>query len=464
MKLKAKIFLLAIVPFLVAIAGIGFGVRQQATSLARAQHETIESAYLGSKEVELRHYVELATSAIGPLYAASRDGAAGDEARRAQALELLRKMDFGPDGYFFVYDLQGNSLMHPREPERVGRNFWSMRDAQGAATIQELIKAATTGNGYVRYQWQRPSTGRVEAKLGYVVALEHWGWMLGTGIYLDDVDRALASTDARASAEIDGTMKGLAAIALGGAAVIALCALVLNVSESRVADAKLKALAQRVVESQEDERARLSRELHDGISQMMVSVKLMLESVHERLAQGPARDAAAEGALAKSAARLGDVLREVRRISHALRPAMLDDLGLAAALDQLIRELRSETGFEVGYTQIAHSGAPPLPAAVNTALFRIAQEALTNLIRHAQATRGSLSLEVTSHAVSLSVADNGRGFDVERTQADPHGGVGLRNMRERIDALGGTLTIRSQLGHTVIAARVPLPAQRHTGN
>ncbi len=300
-------------------------------------------------------------------------------------------MDFGPDGYFFVYDLQGNSLMHPREPERVGRNFWSMRDAQGAATIQELIKAATTGNGYVRYQWQRPSTGRVEAKLGYVVALEHWGWMLGTGIYLDDVDRALASTDARASAEIDGTMKGLAAIALGGAAVIALCALVLNVSESRVADAKLKALAQRVVESQEDERARLSRELHDGISQMMVSVKLMLESVHERLAQGPARDAAAEGALAKSAARLGDVLREVRRISHALRPAMLDDLGLAAALDQLIRELRSETGFEVGYTQIAHSGAPPLPAAVNTALFRIAQEALTNLIRHAQATRGSRS-------------------------------------------------------------------------
>ncbi len=288
--------------------------------------------------------------------------------------------------------------------------------------------------------------------------------MLGTGTYLDDVDRALASTDARASAEIDGTMKGLAAIALGGAAVIALCALVLNVSESRVADAKLKALAQRVVESQEDERARLSRELHDGISQMMVSVKLMLESVHERLAQGPARDAAAEGALAKSAARLGDVLREVRRISHALRPAMLDDLGLAAALDQLIRELRSETGFEVGYTQIAHSGAPPLPAAVNTALFRIAQEALTNLIRHAQATRGSLSLEVSSHAVSLSVADNGRGFDVERTQADPHGGVGLRNMRERIDALGGTLTIRSQLGHTVIAARVPLPAQRHTGN
>ncbi|WP_414440562.1 cache domain-containing protein [Burkholderia sp. 22PA0106] len=460
MKLKAKILLLAIVPFLAAIAAIGFGVRQQATSLARAQHETIESAYLASKELELKHYVELATSAIAPLYAASRDGAAGEDTRRAQALEILRKMDFGPDGYFFVYDLQGNSLMHPREPERVGRNFWAMRDALGAPTIQQLVEAASHGGGYVRYQWQRPSTGRIEGKLGYVVALERWGWMLGTGIYLDDVDRALANIDARASAEIDSTMKGLAAIALAGAAVIALCALVLNVSESRHADARLKALAQRVVESQEDERARLSRELHDGISQMMVSVKLMLESVLERLERGPARDASAEGALAKSAARLGDVLREVRRISHALRPAMLDDLGLAAALDQLIRELQGqgESGVEIGYTQVAHSGAPPLPAAVNTALFRIAQEALTNLLRHAQATRGAVSLDIGAHSVALSVADNGRGFDVERTQADPHRGVGLRNMRERIAALGGILTIRSQPGHTVISARVPLRA------
>ncbi|UVS99657.1 cache domain-containing protein [Burkholderia glumae] len=458
MKLKAKIFLLAIVPFLAAIAGIGFGVRQQATALARAQHETIEAAYLSSKELELKHYVELATSAIAPLYEASRDGAPGNDARRAQALEILRKMDFGLDGYFFVYDMQGDSLMHPREPERVGRNFWAMRDPQGAPTMQHLLAAASHGQGYVRYLWQRPTTGKVEPKLGYVVGLDRWGWMLGTGIYLDDVDRALARIDARASAEIDSTMKGLAAIALAGAAAIALCALVLNVSESRHADARLKALAQRVVESQEDERARLSRELHDGISQMMVSVKLMLESALERFERSPARDAAAEGVLAKSVARLGDVLREVRRISHALRPAMLDDLGLAAALDQLVRELGSETGVELGYTQIVHSGSRPLPAAVNTALFRIAQEALTNLVRHAQATRGAVSLEIAAHSVALAVADNGCGFDVERIQADPHGGVGLRNMRERIDAIGGTLAIRSQPGHTVVSVRVPLPA------
>ncbi|AAU45444.1 cache domain-containing protein [Burkholderia mallei] len=456
MRLKFKIFLLAIVPFLVTIAAIGLGVRQQATVLARTQHATIEAAYLSSKEIELKHYVDLATSAVAPLYEAGRANARDDALLRLQALAMLQRMEFGPDGYFFVYDLHGNALMHPREPERVGHNYWTLRDPRGSPTIQQLIAAASRGGGYVRYVWQRPSTGKLAPKLGYVVSLPRWGWMIGTGIYLDDVDNALARIDARASANIERTMTWLSAIALAGAAVIALCALVLNVSESRSADAKLKRLAQQVVESQEQERARLARELHDGISQMMVSAKLMCESALERLAHLPARENAAQAALSKGIARLGDTLREVRRISHALRPTMLDDLGLAAALDQLVRELGAETSVELGFTQVDHSGAPPLPAPVKTALFRIAQEALTNILRHAHATRAAVTLELSPREVALTIADNGRGFDAGRAQADARGGIGLRKMRERLDALGGTLEISSQIGHTVVAARVPL--------
>ncbi|TKC88382.1 histidine kinase [Trinickia terrae] len=461
MKLKTKIFLLAIVPFLVAIAGIEFGVRQQATALAQTQHATMEAAYLSSKEIELKHYVDLATSAIAPLYDASGENARDDALRRKQALAVLEKMDFGQDGYFFVYDMQGNSLMHPREPNLVGHNWWSLRDPAGSLTIQQLIAAASRGGGYVRYVWHRPSTNQLAPKLGYVVPLPRWGWMIGTGIYLDDVNATLAHIDERASANIEHTMVWIAAIALTGFGAIALCALVVNVSESRSADAKLKRLAQQVVESQENERARLSRELHDGISQMMVSIKLLLESALARFerASGPAaRVPAAEAALSTGLARLSDTLREVRRISHALRPAMLDDLGLAAALEQLTRELGDETGIEIGFTQITHTRAGALPDAVNTALFRIAQEALNNIVRHAQATRASLSLDVSARAVTLAIADNGRGFDIERVQADARGGIGLRNMRERLDTLSGALSLVSQAGHTVVTARVPLSA------
>ena len=80
---------------------------------------------------------------------------------RTRALDILGKMDFGKDGYFFVYDMHGRSLMHPREPDLVGRDLWTMRDPQGALVIQQLIAAAARGGGYVRYVWHRPSTGKL---------------------------------------------------------------------------------------------------------------------------------------------------------------------------------------------------------------------------------------------------------------------------------------------------------------
>ncbi|MDR5738929.1 MULTISPECIES: cache domain-containing protein [unclassified Caballeronia] len=462
MKLKAKIFLLAIVPFALAIGGIEYGVRHQATTLAHAQHATLQSAYMSSKEIELRHYVELARSAIAPYYDAPAADPLTDDARRRLALDALHRLDFGPDGYFFVYTMQGTSLMHPRQPDLVGRDLWTMRDPAGALTIQKLIREASKGGGYVRYVWQRPSTGHLAPKLGYVVPLERWGWMIGTGIYLEDVEATLGRIDAQAAANIDRTVMWIGGIALAALGAIALCGAVLNISEHRSADAKLKRLARRVVESQEQERARLSRELHDGISQMLVSVKLLLESALTRFERGQAREPAAEAALATGLGRLSGTLREVRRISHALRPAMLDDLGLAAALEQLARELDGQDGIEVRFESTAGGKASPaprptLPDPVNTVLFRIAQEALNNIARHAQATRASVALDIAANAVRLVVSDNGRGFDAEAALYGPASGLGLRNMRERLDALGGTLAIQSELGRTAIAATVPLP-------
>lgn len=461
MKLKAKLVLLAIVPFLAAIASIEIGVRQEAMALAESQHATTQAAYLASKQLELKHYVELAATAIAPLYNAGQENARDDALLRTRALDVLRKMDYGKDGYFFVYDTHGRSLMHPREPDLVGRDLWELRDPQGILTIQQLLAASARGGGYVRYVWHRPSTGKLASKLGYVAPLERWGWMIGTGIYLDDVDAALADIDARAAANIDRTMKWIDAIAMAGLAAIALCALVLNVTEYRSADAKLKRLAQQVVESQENERARLSRELHDGISQMMVSVKLLLESALARFERSEVRVPAAEAALATSLTRLGDTLREVRRISHALRPSMLDDLGVAAALEQLTRELGEQSTIEIGFTQILHTHAAVLPDAVNTVLFRIAQEALTNIVRHAQASSAALTLEVSHDAVTLTIADNGRGFDTAHAFVGRRSGVGLRNMRERLEALGGKLSLNSQTGHTLVTARVPLDTPVH---
>jgi two-component system NarL family sensor kinase len=276
--------------------------------------------------------------------------------------------------------------------------------------------------------------------------------MVGTGIYLDDVDAALAKIDAQESRNIEHTLQWIAALAIVSALVVGGAGLVLNISELRVADAKLKALAQRVVDSQEQERARLSRDLHDGISQWLVSIKLQIEAGIIRLAGNAEQQQAARASFEKTAGQLNDVLGEVRRISHDLRPAILDDLGLAAALDHLAQEFSHSGAVPVFFT--AEGATAGLPDVVNTVLFRIAQEALTNCGRHAGARRIDLTLARAKGTVTLSVADDGHGFDPDDVARHPQRGIGLRNMLERMEALGGTLAIASSAAGTVVRASV----------
>ena len=195
MKLRQKVIFLAIAPLILALCAIALFVRHQAVTLAQQQRATIQQAYLASKEAELKHYVALATHSVAHLYDSGRnDPATLDEAKR-----ILSTLSYGDDGYFFIYDLQGKNLMHPRQPELVGHNLWNLRDPTGEPTVQRLIERANAGGGLERYVWLKPSTSKPAPKLGYVVPMERWGWMMGTGIYLDDVDAALAKIDAQQS-------------------------------------------------------------------------------------------------------------------------------------------------------------------------------------------------------------------------------------------------------------------------
>lgn len=449
MKLRQKIIVLAITPLIIALFGIALAVRYQATLLAQQQRATVEEAYLASKEAELKHYVMLATGAIAHLYESGRD----DRATKEAAMEILATLEYGDNGYFFLYNLEGKNLMHPRQPELVGRDLWELRDEQGNPTIQRLIAQAKAGGGHVRYLWEKPSSQQVAPKLGYVVALDRWGWMLGTGLYLDDIDATLTRIDNHISGNIHNTMLWIAGIAIASATVIALLGLALNVSEHRVADAKLRVLAQRVVRSQEEERARLSRDLHDGISQWLVSIKLQVESGVAKLIGNAGHPEVARSSLDRAAGQLNDVLGEVRRISHDLRPALLDDLGLAAALEHLVREFSEHTSIDIKFR--SHGKTDGLTDVVKTVLFRIAQESLTNIKRHANASSASMHLMVDKKTVKLIILDNGVGFDVAGVSSHPKRGIGLRNMHERANAVGGTLELISSAQGTQVTAALP---------
>ncbi len=449
MKLRQKILVLAITPLIVALLAIALAVRYQATLLAQQQRASVEAAYLASKEAELKHYVVLATRSIAHLYESGRQ----DEATLNEAKALLAKLDYGDDGYYFLYDMEGRNLMHPRQPNLVGRNLWELRDPSGNPTIQRLIAQAQAGGGFVRYVWEKPSSGKVAPKLGYVIRLDRWGWMLGTGLYLDDVESALTKIDTQISGNIEKTMLWIAGIAIASALVIALSGLALNISEYRVADAKLRVLAQRVVRSQEEERARLSRDLHDGISQWLVSIKLQVESGIAKLIANAAEPELARASFDRAAGQLNDVLGEVRRISHDLRPALLDDLGLAAALDHLTQEFSEHTSIATKF--VSEGSVDKLTDVANTVLFRIAQETLTNIKRHASAKNASVRLIGGKTDVTLVITDDGTGFDVISISQHPKRGIGLRNMHERVNAVGGKLELVSASGGTQVTATLP---------
>lgn len=454
MQLRLKLLLLSTLPILLALGSVAVTARHQTLKLAQQERELVEAAYLNSKETELRQYVQLAQSALARIAAEEADAAE----RQRQALALLARMQFGKDGYFFVYDREGNVLLDARHMGLSGVDLCDPGDPRSEAPANLILARAREGGGMVRYAWQKPSSRLTVPKLTYVTTMPGWEWVIGTGLYLDDVQETLRHIDRAAQENIGGTQRRIYAIAALCIVLIGLAGLALNLSDHRVSSAKLRRLAQRVVHSQEEERVRVARELHDGVVQVLVSSKFLLETAQVQWT-GRAAPVPRE-MLDQGLARLNDALLEIRRVSHGLRPALLDDLGLAPALALMVQEVKEQGTFDVRF--VLRGPAGPLPTSHGTALFRIAQEALTNARMHAGASHVEVALRFTRWRVSLSVRDDGRGFDMQRVQRDGQGGIGLRNMRERIEGLGGRFAIASGRGGTRILAVLDRRAEEAT--
>ncbi|WP_433766086.1 cache domain-containing protein [Pseudomonas putida] len=446
MQLKHKIVALGILPLVLAIAVICALVISLNRQLGDQQAQLIEDSILASKRAELKNYVEMAQSLIEPLY----DDGHGDAAAQKQVLEELRKLSFGINGYFFVYDHEGRSLMHARQSELVGQYLWDMKDPHGLPVIQALLKSAQSGEGFQRYAWNKPSSGQVTDKLAYVVMLDRWGWMLGTGIYLEDVERATQQARAEVAMGIRKTMMAIAVVALVAVLFVFGTGMTLNVSEHRLADKKLQRLTQRIVSLQEEERSRVSRELHDGISQVLVSIKFQFELASHVLENGQDKGL---GILRDATERLGEAIGEVRSLSHDLRSSLLDTLGLQAAIGQLAAEFEQRSGLTVSYTDNEFDCQLVDGAAVS--LFRIVQEGLTNIERHAQAKHVSITLHGSKDNVRLTVVDDGVGFNVAQVERR-HAGIGLRNIRERVEHFGGRFDLVSVPGRSELDVLLPM--------
>ena len=216
---------------------------------------------------------------------------------------------------------------------------------------------------------------------------------------------------------------------------------------------RLKALSASLLTAQEEERRRVAVELHDELGQVLTAVKINLQSVGRKL------DASFRSDLADAVASVDEAMERVRDLALDLRPAVLDDLGLPTALRWYTHRFARDTGIDVHFSA---DSVPRFEAALETACFRIAQEALTNVMRHAHAQHVWVDLKAGTGETELKICDDGLGFDVITARERAVGGVsvGLLGMEERVSSLGGAFEVRSVQGHgTRLSVRFPLPAR-----
>jgi signal transduction histidine kinase len=219
--------------------------------------------------------------------------------------------------------------------------------------------------------------------------------------------------------------------------------------------ADLQRSRERLVEAREEERRRLRRDLHDGLGPQLSSQALTIDAVRTLMRRDPD---AAEELLLDLKADAQDAVTDIRRLVYGLRPPALDDLGLLGALRESAAQY-SAKGLSVSVE--GPERLPPLSAAVEVAAYRIAQEALTNVARHAGASTGTVHFALEEASVlCLEVRDNGRGMPNSQENTSVRAGVGLTSMRERASELGGSLVVEPlPEGGTRVRARLPLPKE-----
>lgn len=451
--LNLKLLLLTVMPLLLALAGVMIVTQSQFRDLAQEAEDTYRQNILSHKKQEIKNYMAIANGAIKSL---EQTPGQSEQEFQQKLRFMLGNMRFGSDGYFFVYDYQGNSIILPGQEWREGNNWFEMQDSNGTKLIQNLITQAKQGGGFSNYLFNQPSKDGLEGKkLAYSQPFDAKPWLIGTGDYIDNIDKQVMELDEAMSEKINRTLYVSLFIAAFAVVVVFSAGMLIRVSENRLANKKLRELNERIFQTQEEESKRISRELHDGISQTIAAARFSLETA--QLKSQMQVDVSKDITLAIEL--ISKIMMDIRAISHQLHPSVLEDHGLSAALDELGHEFAKRTGIKVEVERLPVSNI--LTAELTNALYRIAQEALTNVERHANASYVNMSLTLVNGWLRLEVTDDGCGF--EQLPGSVNTGIGLRNMRERLNFYSGKLKVDSRPGKTQITAYIPQSQLSYSG-
>ena len=225
-------------------------------------------------------------------------------------------------------------------------------------------------------------------------------------------------------------------------------------SESRIMQGQLRNLSHRVLQAQEEERKHLSRELHDEISQILTGVTVKLAALK---LESASNNGSIKKRIDNTQRLLEKSMATIHRFARELRPAMLDDLGLIPALVAYMKEFGKRTGIRVQFNSVTADKIKGLDSLNRTVLYRIVQEALTNVSKHAKADLITVTIQMPPNAISMEINDNGVSFNVKRVLgAIRQKHLGILGMRERVEMVGGVFAIESEPDKgTTVSVQIP---------
>ncbi len=440
---RSKVILLSVLPILamsVVLTALSIINIQQ---LGDRNVEHFTQKVIDIRREELRNYMQLAMSAVNHIY----DNDAVDKAQaQHMAKSIFRDMNYGEDGYFFVYDYEGNNIVHPKKPHLEGQNLWYLRDSGGVYIIRSLVREAKNDlGGYTHYVWEKPSVGREVDKMGFSMGLNDWRWMIGTGLYMDDISGAVTNVQTTVQANTKRIALLTFAISLFFTCCVTIVAVRFTMSQGKFASYKLQKLSRACVIKREMERIDLAANLNGSITEQLqhtrkefIQLVKGCDSLNELKSNAP---------LVLTS--FSQVMESIGDVADGLHPKVLVGEGLYTAVDKLAQGLSKNSGIKITTTGVNALGRLPLEA--ETACYRIAQEALENVMLHSNADNASVRMRQSPTMLSMTIQDDGLGFDPDHlSRLGGDKGTGLAAMELQTELLNGAFTLFAAEGTGVM--------------
>jgi two-component system NarL family sensor kinase len=454
MHFKTKIILLSVLPVLVMSVVLTALFVVNSKQLGDDNVADFTDKIIELRRSELKNYTQLALTAVNHIYA----HAPTDTSRaRAQGMakKIFRDLRYGDDGYFFVYDYDGKNIVHPKQSYLEGQNLWHLRDTNGKYLIRSLVREAKKKDGgYTQYLWEKPSLNQQVEKLSFSSGLNKWRWMVGTGLYMDDVSVAIDSVEQTIRNNTSNIALITIAVTLLVVIFVAVIAIRLTVSQGQLASRQLQKLARSSMQEREQERAQVAAALNTGVAN---SVRLASKKLRQLVKDvGSGVDIKVSSTALQAS--LNNTLTGVLAIANDLHPEILVKKGLYAATEELAHQLSGKSGIKINVTAVNTIERPTLN--IETGCYRIVLEALENVILHSSANETSIRMRQSRNLLSITIQDNGLGFDPYAKSNNNRGvdrGVGLSDMQLQTELMNGSFTLFSSVGTgTMIKIAIPL--------